>query len=127
MGKQKTLDQRFKGNQYIEATEAALQSMTEPVTLLLGGAGKQGADYTQLKDLLRKHTSSIICFGASGAEIHSQLSYHLPENIECTVTVDLSSAIQLARLNDDPRPVLLSPACASFDGFTNFRASRSVF
>ena len=104
----------------IEATEAALRSMTEPVTLLLGGAGKQGADYTQLRDLLRKNTSRIICFGASGSDIHTQLSTILPENISCTITVDLSSAIQLARLEDDPRPVLLSPACASFDGFKNF-------
>ena len=65
----------------IEATEAALRSMTEPVTLLLGGAGKQGADYTMLVDLLRKNTSMIICFGASGSDIHSQLSTTLPEKI----------------------------------------------
>ena len=104
----------------IEATEAALRSMPEPVTLLLGGAGKQGADYTQLADLLRKNTSQVICFGASGSEIHSQLSPIISENISCTTTVDLSSAIQLARLKDDRRPVLLSPACASFDAFTNF-------
>ena len=104
----------------IEATEAALRSMTESVTLLIGGAGKQGADYTLLKDLIRKSTTQIICFGASGNEIHSQLATILPENIQCTFTVDLSSAIQLARLKDDPRPVLLSPACASFDGFKNF-------
>ena len=104
----------------IEATEAALKSMTEPVTLLLGGAGKQGADYTQLRDLILKNTTQVICFGASGNDIHSQLAIILPKNIQCTTTVDLSSAIQLARLKDDPRPVLLSPACASFDGFKNF-------
>ena len=104
----------------IEATEAALQSMTEPVTLLLGGAGKKGADYTQLAELLRKNTSHVICFGASGPEIYAQLDPILPENILRTITVDLSSSIQLARLKDDPRPVLLSPACASFDAFTNF-------
>ena len=104
----------------IEATQAALKSMTEPVILLLGGAGKQGADYTQLTDLLRKKTTQVICFGASGNEIHSQLATVLPENIQCSITVDLSSAIQLARLQEDPRPVLLSPACASFDAFNNF-------
>lgn len=104
----------------IEATEAALKSMIIPVTLLLGGAGKQGADYTQLAALLQKKTHRIICFGASGSEIHAQLSTVLPENIRCTTTVDLSSAIQLARLENDPRPVLLSPACASFDAFNNF-------
>ena len=104
----------------IEATQAALKSMTEPVTLLLGGAGKQGADYTQLTDLLRKKTTQVICFGSSATEIHSQVATVLPENIQCSVTVDLSSAIQLARLQEDPRPVLLSPACASFDAFNNF-------
>ena len=104
----------------IEATEAALRSMIEPVTLLIGGAGKQGADYTQLKDLIRKNTTEVICFGASRNEIYSQLSTVITENIQSTIAVDLSSAIQLARLKDDPRPVLLSPACASFDGFKNF-------
>lgn len=104
----------------IEATQAALQSMIQPVTILLGGAGKQGADYTQLVDLLQKKTTQVICFGASGPEIYSQLNPILSENISCTTTVDLSSAIQLARLKDDPRPVLLSPACASFDAFNNF-------
>ena len=56
MGKQKTWINDSKATN-IEATEAALRSMTEPVTLLLGGAGKQGADYTQLRDLLQKNTS----------------------------------------------------------------------
>ena len=53
--------------------------MPEPVTLLLGGAGKQGADYTQLADLLRKkYFGQVICFGASGSEdTFTTQSYHL--------------------------------------------------
>ncbi len=104
----------------IEATEAALASMTEPITLLLGGAGKQGANYTQLLPLIQKTVQTIICFGQSGEEIQTQLKEGLSENIPCDLVIDLSSAIQLARLEKDPRPVLLSPACASFDEFTNF-------
>ncbi len=104
----------------IEATQAALESMTEPVVLLLGGAGKQGANYVDLLPEINRTVHSIICFGGSGQEIQQQLQSDLPKNISCNVTIDLSTAIQLARLEKDHRPILLSPACASFDAFTNF-------
>jgi len=104
----------------IEATQAALESMTEPVVLLLGGAGKQGANYVDLLPEINRTVQSIICFGGSGQEIQQQLQSVLPKNISCNFTIDLSTAIQLARLEKDHRPILLSPACASFDAFTNF-------
>ena len=103
----------------LEATLAALNSINKPTVVLLGGAGKEGADYTRLQPLLHKHAHAVICFGASGPDIFSALE-DISNLIPLKSVLDLSSSIELARLEFAPHPVLLSPACASFDEFANF-------
>lgn len=103
----------------LEATIAALHSVNTPTVVLLGGAGKEGADYARLIPLLQNRAQAVLCFGASGPEIFTALQ-PLSNLIPLKSVVDLSSAIELARLKFAPHPVLLSPACASFDEFANF-------
>jgi UDP-N-acetylmuramoylalanine--D-glutamate ligase len=79
--------------------------------VLLGGEGKDGADYTRLASVLRG--ARVVCFGASGPEIARALP--------ATVVRGLEEAVRAARTLAEPRgTVLLSPACASFDEFENF-------
>ena len=53
----------------VEATEAALNGVSGPQIVLLGGAGKNGADYAQLLPLLTEKARHVICFGQSGQEL----------------------------------------------------------
>ena len=108
----------------IEATIAALESLTDSAIVLLGGAGKEGADYTLLHNLLKKKAKAIICFGQSGVEIFESLS----SLDKIYNTVDLSSAIKLSKNISAPQDtILLSPACASFDEFNNFEHRGTIF
>jgi len=109
----------------IEATMAAIAGIGKSQILLLGGAGKDGADYTRLLPLLQQYVRQIICFGASGKDIYQQLhsndcSLHCCSNLEEAVIL----ASSLAK-NDDY--IVLSPACASFDEFNNFEHRGQVF
>jgi UDP-N-acetylmuramoylalanine--D-glutamate ligase len=108
----------------IEATIAGVQSLEKIHVLLLGGAGKEGANYSMLQDLLEKKCTNVICFGASGTEIFNSLS----TLSSIYKTIDLASAIELAnKISDRGDIILLSPACASFDEFSNFGHRGKVF
>ena len=105
----------------VEATMAGVAGAPTPQILLLGGAGKDGADYTQLLPLIEKRVRNVICFGSSRDEIVAQIPFAYP----CT---SLDEAVVHARLiaqtNDT---ILLSPACASFDAFSNFAERGTYF
>ena len=104
----------------VEATMAGIAGAPTPQILLLGGAGKAGADYTQLLPLIEKRVREVICFGASRNEILAQIPFAKP----CE---SLDEAIIHARLIAKPHDtILLSPACASFDAFSNF-AARGIY
>jgi UDP-N-acetylmuramoylalanine--D-glutamate ligase len=108
----------------VESALVALAAVERPVVALLGGQGKRGASYEPLVAPLR-HARGVICFGMSGPEIVAVLETH---GISCSVVTELSDAVEYAeRTARSGDAVLLSPACASFDAFTDFEDRGRVF
>ena len=95
----------------------ALESMTKPVILLLGGQDK-GNDYHEILALVQEKVKAIVCLG-----VHNQPIHDFFDNVVPTI-VDTSSAKDAVHaayaLADKGDVVLLSPACASFDLFKNY-------
>lgn len=103
----------------VEAARAGLGGLERPFVVLLGGQGKDGADYAALKPALA-NARAIIGFGASAPEIVDVLGGEVVTDLEAAVV----RARELARRGD---AVVLSPACASFDQFQNFEARGAAF
>ena len=95
----------------------ALESMTKPVILLLGGLDK-GNDYQEILTLVREKVKAIVCLG-----VHNEPIHEFFDQVVGTI-VDTSSAkdavLAAYSLADKGDVVLLSPACASFDLFKNY-------
>lgn len=95
----------------------ALESMTKPTVLILGGQDK-GNDYNEILDLVKEKVKAIVCMGLDNAPIHAAFSGAI-ENIVDTKSAN--DAVHAAyALAEKDEIVLLSPACASFDLFANY-------
>ncbi len=101
----------------VNSTWYALESMENPVILILGGVDK-GNDYSLILDLVKEKVKAIVCMGVDNRKIHEALG----NDVELIVnTSSAKEAVQAAfhfATNGDT--VLLSPACASFDLFKNY-------
>ena len=53
----------------VNSTWYALESMTKPTILILGGVDK-GNDYSLLKDLVQEKVKAIVCMGVDNRKIH---------------------------------------------------------
>src|ERR687891_716199 len=53
----------------VNSTWFALESMTRPTVLILGGIDK-GNDYTLIEDLIKEKVKAIVCLGIDNAKIH---------------------------------------------------------
>jgi UDP-N-acetylmuramoylalanine--D-glutamate ligase len=91
--------------------------------VLLGGAGKAGSDYDRLRPALAENTRKIICFGDAGPAIADAIAGKTVQRVP-TLSDAVVAASQAAQPNDI---VLLSPACASFDEFSNFEERGRAF
>ena len=101
----------------VNSTWYALESMTKPVILILGGIDK-GNDYSFIKDLVKEKVKAIVCMGIDNRKIHEAFG----NQVELIVnTNNAKDAVQSAfHFADKGDVVLLSPACASFDLFKNY-------
>ncbi|MEO7960062.1 MAG: UDP-N-acetylmuramoyl-L-alanine--D-glutamate ligase, partial [Ginsengibacter sp.] len=115
----------IKGIEFINDSKAtntnstwyALESMTKPTILILGGVDK-GNDYSFMKELVKEKVKAIVCMGVDNRKIHEAFGNIVELIINTNNAKDaVQSAFHVANKGD---VVLLSPACASFDLFKNY-------
>jgi UDP-N-acetylmuramoylalanine--D-glutamate ligase len=108
----------------VDAALAAYSGVDGPFVALLGGRGKAGASYEALVGPLVS-ARAVVCFGEEGPRIAAVLR---AGGVDVRDASSLADAVRLARGQARPGDsVLLSPACASFDAFTDFEHRGRVF
>ncbi len=95
----------------------ALQSMTNPTILILGGKDK-GNDYNEIKDLVKEKCCGLIYMGLHNEKLHD---FFDGMGLPVADVQSMKDAIDAARNMAKPgETVLLSPCCASFDLFKSY-------
>ncbi|MCX6394429.1 MAG: UDP-N-acetylmuramoyl-L-alanine--D-glutamate ligase [Solirubrobacterales bacterium] len=108
----------------VDSTLTALESLDGHVHLILGGDGK-GQDFTPLRAAVAAKCLSLHLIGEAAGQLEEALldsGVHLQHDGDLRLAV--ASCARTARSGD---VVLLSPACASFDQFSNFEERGLAF
>ncbi len=113
---------RVKGVDYINDSKAtnvdacwyALESMTSPTVLIIGGKDK-GNDYREIEELVKKKCRALVFLGADNAKLHQFFDgFGIPIADTHSMKDCVEACYRFAKPGDT---VLLSPCCASFDLF----------
>lgn len=114
-----------KGVRYVNDSKAtnvnscwyALESMTSPTVLILGGTDK-GNDYSEIDELVKEKCHTLIFMGKDNSKL---IQHFRGMGVKYISTDSLHDAVQAAYQSaHDGDTVLLSPCCASFDLFKNY-------
>ena len=122
-----------RGVRYINDSKAtnvnscwyALESMTTPTVLILGGKDK-GNDYSEIDELVKEKCHTLIFMGLHNEKLreHFEPLSNSPlkgEGFQIIDTDNLHDAVQAAyHAAKEGDTVLLSPCCASFDLFKSY-------
>ena len=117
---------RVRGVEYIDDAKAsnvnstwyALENMTRPVVWIVGGRTKD-ADFTSMRELVRKKVRHIVCLGIDNKPIIEAFGDVVADIVETTSMQDAVHSAYL--MANDGEVVLLSPSCPSFDLFESYR------
>jgi UDP-N-acetylmuramoylalanine--D-glutamate ligase len=108
----------------VGATVAALRGIGMPVVLIAGGEGK-GQDFASLASAVAAHARAAVLIGRDAALIETALAATgVPLLRASSMQGAVDAAFAAARPGD---AVLLSPACASFDMFRDYRHRADMF
>ena len=94
-----------------------------PVVLIAGGRGK-GLDYGELADVIVRRARAAVLIGESADELDALIAGRVLTRRAQTMGEAVRAAAGLAERGD---VVLLSPAAASFDMFTDYAARGDAF
>lgn len=107
----------------------ALEAMTTPTVLILGGKDK-GNDYSEIDQLVLQKCHTLVFMGLHNEKLQAHFSALQAQKPELQIisTNNLHDAVQacyqVARPGDT---VLLSPCCASFDLFHSYEERGELF
>ena len=114
-----------RGVRYINDSKAtnvnscwyALESMTTPTVLILGGKDK-GNDYSEIDELVKEKCHTLIFMGLHNEKLQAHFGGF---GLNIIDTDNLHDAVQAAyNVSHEGDTVLLSPCCASFDLFNSY-------
>jgi len=112
-----------------QPTIAAVNSFTEPETLILGGSDK-GLNYQELGDVVNKtkNIKNVVLIGVTGPIINK----YLDSNLQFTIyNLQKTNMEEIVKKTFDITPkggvIVLSPASASFDMFKNYKDRGNQF
>jgi UDP-N-acetylmuramoylalanine--D-glutamate ligase len=117
----------------VEAVWRALGAYSDPIVLILGGKDK-GNDYAQLFDLVKKKVRAVVAVGHSAEKIVNNFADKVHVERVDTIGTEIPNIVSMEKtivvatsLAGRGDVVLLSPACTSFDWFTDFEERGNVF
>ena len=108
----------------VNSTWYALESMRDPVILILGGKDK-GNDYTEIEPFVLQKVKAIVCMGVDNTKLHKFFDGKVPIVTDAgSMSECVAKCHDLATAGDT---VLLSPCCASFDLFKSYEDRGTQF
>jgi len=113
-----------------ESTILAINTLKNVKTLMLGGSRKGKIDFTNLaKEILKNNIENIILFPSTGQEIWQFICFKkrgkLPQHFFVS---NMNQAVNTAyKYTKKGNICLLSPACASFSIFKNYKERGNLF
>jgi UDP-N-acetylmuramoylalanine--D-glutamate ligase len=106
----------------VGATIAALRGLGRKAVVILGGEGK-GQDFSPLKPVVAEHASRVLLIGRDAPLIEKAIAF---SGVEKAGSLE-QAVLRAAELARPGEAVLLSPACASFDMFRDYKHRGEVF
>jgi UDP-N-acetylmuramoylalanine--D-glutamate ligase len=107
----------------VASTLTALMSLDEPIILLAGGRDK-GGDYSLLRKPIKERVKALILMGEASEKMLRAFQDLLPIHLVGGMEEGIKMAQTLAQEGD---AILLSPACSSFDMFTDYQDRGRTF
>lgn len=110
-----------------DSTIAAIEGIAEPKIVIAGGYDKK-LPFDAMGRALAEHCKAVVLIGVTARKIAEAVNAAPAVRCEIIFAQDMPDAVRICREKASPGDVvLLSPACASYDMFNNYRHRGRVF